>query len=287
MLISKKTLNLNFFPALIQQISAGIDRRSERKIIETEVQFELEKWLNPVLTREFGIELVTEAVINLKLSFRDLTTVQTFQENSVYPQIPATNHLSWKANVSKNVLDDNSRHWKTIYVTEFHCQIPSDLHFGEIFRECLLLQEPTLRAFETKEIIEFDPYKFFNEYVKLVTDLPQELRHLPLDEIAQLDGIQRIERRSSAFDCYSLSGDFDKYQFYLETDIPMPEDTRRKSSLYIPYNAWKNRDFTIIEAHMQAYWKSYYGTNEARINSAMSVFSSPIVMKFRAEYFKN
>lgn len=56
----------------------------------------------------------------------------------------------------------------------------------------------------------------------------------------------------SKFDIYSPSGE-KNYEIYLNTEF---------GSLYIPFDAIKNNDFSLIEERMTDYFSWYYGNNE-------------------------
>ncbi len=271
--------NDNFFPKTIKQIVLSNDQMPE--IIE--VPFELAKWINPNLINEFGLETVNNAVSNLQYSFRELREIKSatskgFKLLEMYP----VNSFWFKNSETKQVKDGYG--WKTVTIEKYVFYVPGNLNFGEIFRECLFLQNPLLREFSTKKVIFFDVEKFLNESVNLMKDVPQELRELTLNEIAALPSPYQITVNSSKLKCYSPHTKFENYEFYFELE---KETGRKINSLYIPFQAYKYKDFSLVEKRMRNYFKFYYHSDTVAQKNLDEIFNHPLTKKFRQIVFEN
>lgn len=271
--------NDNFFPKIIKLIVLGDDQKPE--IIE--IPFDLEKWINPNLLNEFGLETVTKALNNLQYSFRELresksVTSKGFQLLELYP-VNSFWFNNWE---TKQVKDGN--HWKTVRTDKYVFYVPANLNFGEIFRECLFIKNPLLRKFTTKKEVLFDVGKFLNELVNLMKDVPAELRDLTLNEIAALPSPYRIIKKSSKIKCYAPHADFESYEFYFELE---KETGGKISSLYIPFQAYKRRDFSLVEKRMKDYFRFYYHSDTIAQKNLDEILNHPLTKKFRKIVFEN
>lgn len=272
-------VNHNFFPTTIQQVILGDNQKPE--IIE--VPFELAKWINPNLMNEFGLETVTKALTNLQYSFRELREIKNvtsrgFKLLEHYP----INSFWFNNSETKQVKDGYS--WKTVTIEKYVFYVPGNLKFGEILRECLFLQTPSLREFTTMKEIFFDVEKFLNESVNLMKDIPEELRALTLNEIAALPSPYRITINSPKIKCYSPHTKFKDYEFYFELE---KEEGRKINSLYIPFQAYKQRDFSLVEKRMKDYLKFYYYSDALAQKNLDEILNHPLAKKFRQIVFEN
>lgn len=271
--------NDNFFPKIIKQIV--LDDNQKPEIIE--IPFELANWINPNLLNEFGLETVTKAVSNLQYSFRELREIKSvtskgFQLLEYYP-VNSFWFNNWE---TKQVKDGN--HWKTVRTDKYVFYVPANLNFGEIFRECLFLQNPLLRKFTTKKEVLFNVEKFLNDSVNLMRNAPAELRDLTLNEIAALPSPYRIIKKSSKIKCYSPHTKFENYEFYFELG---KEEGRKINSLYIPFEAYKRRDFSLVEKRMKDYFTLYYHSERLAQNNLDEILNHPLTKKFRQIVFEN
>jgi hypothetical protein len=272
-------VNDNFFPKTIQQVVLGDNQKPE--IIE--VPFELANWINPNLLNEFGLETVTQALTNLQYSFRELREIKSvtskgFQLLEYYP----INSYWFNNSESKQAKDGN--HWKTVRTEKYVFYVLGNLKFGEVFRECLFLQNHLLREFNTKKEILFDVEKFLNESVNLMKDIPAELRDLTLNEIAALPSPYRITVNSPKLKCYSPHTKFENYEFYFELE---KETGRKINSLYIPFQAYKLKDFSLVEKRMKDYFKFYYHYEKLAQENLDEILNHPLTKKFRQLVFEN
>jgi hypothetical protein len=272
-------VNDNFFPKTIKQIVLGENEKPE--IIE--VPFELANWVNPNLSNEFGLETVTKAVSNLQYSFRELQTIKEvtskgFNLLEMYP----VNSFWFKTSETKQVKDGNR--WKAVTTEKYVFYVPGNLHFGEIFRECLFLQNPLLRQFTTTKEIVFEVEKFLNDFVNLMIDVPAELRNLTLNEIAALPSPYRITVNFPKLECYSPHTNFQNYEFYFELE---KEEGRKINSLYIPFQAYKRRDFSLVEKRMKDYFTSYYQSARLAQENLDEILNHHLTKEFRRIVFGN
>lgn len=271
--------NDNFFPKTIKQIV--LDDHQNPQIIE--VLFELVNWINPNLINEFGLETVTKALTNLQYSFRELRKIQKvtskgFKLLECYPV-----NSFWFNNSETKQVKDGSR-WKTETIEKYVFYVPGNLNFGELFRECLILQNPLLRQFTAKKEIVFDVGKFLNESVNLMKDVPEELRNLTLNEIAALPSPYQITVNSPKLKCYSPHTGFEKYEFYFELE---KEEGRKINSLYIPFQAYKQRDFSLVEKRMKDYLTLYYHSERLAQENLDEILNHPLTKEFRQIVFEN
>ena len=272
-------VNDNFFPKTIQQVVLGDNQKPE--IIE--VSFELANWINPNLLNEFGLETVTQALTNLQYSFRELreiknVTSKCFKLLDYYP----VNSFWFNTSETKQVKDGYS--WKTVTIEKFVFYVPGNLKFGEVFRECLFLQKPLLRQFTAKKEILFDVGKFLNESVDLMKGVPEELRGLTLNEIAALPGPYRITENLPKLKCYSPHTDFENYEFYFELE---KETGRKINSLYIPFQAYKLKDFSMVEKRMKDYLTFYLHSERLAQENLDEILNHPLTIEFRKIAFEN
>ena len=271
--------NDNFFSKTIKQVVLD----DNEKIEITEVTFELAKWINPNLMYEFGLETVTQAVSNLQYSFRELREIKNvtskgFKLLEYYP----VNSFWFNNSETKQVKDGYG--WKTVRTEKYVFYVPGNLNFGEIFRECLFLQNPLLRQFTTTKEIVFDVEKFLNESVDLMKDVPDELRNFTLNEISALPSPFRITINSPKLKCYSPHTNFENYEFYFELE---KEKGRKIKSLYIPFQAYKKRDFSLVEKRMKDYFKFYYHSERLAQENLDDILNYPLTKEFRKIVFEN
>lgn len=272
-------VNDNFFPKTIKQVVLGDNQKLE--IIE--VPFELANWVNPNLLNEFGLETVTTAVSNLQYSFRELREIKNvtskgFQLLEYYP----VNSFWFNNSETKQVKDGNR--WKTVTTDKYVFYVPGNLKFGEIFRECLFLQNPLLRHFTTTKEIVFDVEKSLNDFVSLMKDVPEVLRDLTLNEIAALPSPYPITINSSKLKCYTPHTKFEDYEFYFELE---KEEGSKINSLYIPFQAYKRRDFSLVEKRMKNYFKFYYDSAALAHENLDEILNHPLTKEFREIVFEN
>ena len=272
-------VNDNFFPKTIKQV--GLDDTQKPEIIE--VPFELANWVNPNLINEFGLETVTKALTNLQYSFRELretknVTSKGFKLLEMYP----VNSFWFNNSETKQVKDGNR--WKTVTIDKYIFYVPGNLKFGEIFRECLFLQHPLLKRFTTTKEIVFDVEKFLNDFVSLMKDVPEELRDLSLNEIAVLPSPYRITVDSPKLKCYSPHTNFEEYEFYFELE---KETGRKINSLYIPFQAYKRRDFSLVEKRMKDYLTFYLHSERLAQENLDEILNHPLTNEFRKIAFEN
>jgi hypothetical protein len=272
-------VNDNFFPKTIQQVVLGDDQKPE--IIE--VPFELANWINPNLLNEFGLETVTKAVSNLQYSFRELREIKNvtskgFKLLEHYP----VNSFWFNNSETKQVKEGYG--WKTVRTEKYVFYVPGNLKFGEVCRECLFLQNPLLREFTTKKEILFDVEKFLNESVDLMKGIPAELRALTLNEIAALPSPYRVTVSSPKLKCYSLHTSFENYEFYFELE---KEEGKKINSLYIPFQAYKLKDFSLVKKRMKDYFKFYYHSETSAQKNLDEILNHPLTKKFRQIVFED
>jgi hypothetical protein len=271
-------VNENFFPKTIKQVS--LDENQKPNI--TEVPFELASWVNPNLISEFGLETVTIALNNLQYSFRELreikkVTSKGFKLLEMYPV-----NSFWFNNFETKQVKKDSR-WITVTIDKYVFYVPGNLKFGEIFRECLFLQNPLLREFTTTKEIFFDVEKFLNESVNLMKDVPEELRGLTLNEIAALPSPYRRISNYPKLKCYSPHTKNEEYEFYFELE---KEDSRKISSLYIPFQAYKQKDFSLVEKRMKDYFKFYYHSASLAQKNLDEILNHHLTKEFRQIAFE-
>ena len=272
-------VNDNFFPTTIQQVVLSDSEKP--KIIE--VPFELAEWINPNLMNEFGLETVIKAVSSLQYSFRELREIKAVTSKGLkllemYP----VNSFWFNNSETKQVKEGYS--WKTVTIDKYVFYVPGKLNFGEIFRECLFLQTPLLRKFTTTKEILFDVVKFLNESVDLMKDIPEELRVLTVNEIAALPSPYRIIVNSSKLKCYSPHTKFEEYEFYFELER---ETGRKINSLYIPFQAYKRRDFSLVEKRMKDYLTFYLHSETLAKENLDEILNHPLTYEFRKIAFEN
>ena len=272
-------VNDNFFPKTIKQV--GLDDNQKPQIIE--VPFELASWVNPNLINEFGLKTVTNALNNLQYSFRELREIKNvtskgFKLLEYYPV-----NSFWFNNYETKQVKDGNR-WKSVTIDKYVFYVPGNLHFGEVFRECLFLQNPLLRQFTTRKEIVFDVEKFLNESVNLMRDVPEELRNLTLNEIAALRSPYQITVNSPKLKCYSPHTKFEDYEFYFELE---KEEGRKISSLYIPFQAYKKRDFSLFEKRMKDYLTFYLHSERLAQENLDEILNHPLTKEFRKIAFEN
>lgn len=272
-------VNDNFFPKTIKQVVLGDNQKPE--IIE--VSFELTEWINPNLLNEFGIEMVTKAVSNLQYSFRELREIKEVTSKGFnLLELHPVNSFWFNNSETKQVKDGYG--WKTVTIDKYVFYVPGNLKFGEVFRECLFLQNPLLRQFTTTKEIAFDVEKFLNESVDLMKDVPEELRDLTLNEIAVLPCPYRITVNSPKLKCYSSHTNFENYEFYFELE---KEESRKINSLYIPFQAYKLKDFSLVEKRMKDYFKFYYHSEKLAQKNLDEILNHPLTKEFRQIVFEN
>ncbi len=65
-------------------------------------------------------------------------------------------------------------------------------------------------------------------------------------------------------------------EFYLNTG---------ENSLYVPFEALRQNDFSIIENRMKSYFSSYYDTEEKKpfLEKALSALNTPIAIWLKAQ----
>lgn len=272
-------VNDNFFPKTIKQVV--LDENQKPQI--TKIPFESAEWINPNLLNEFGLETVTDALNNLQYSFRELREIKEVRSKNfnlleMYP----VNSFWFNTSETRQVKDGYG--WKTVKTEKYVFYVPGNLHFGELFGECLFLQNPKLRQFTTKKKILFETEKFLNESVDLMKDVPEELRDLTLNEIAALPNPYRISVNSSRLKCYSPHTKFENYEFYLELE---KETGRKINSLYIPFQAYKRKDFSLVEKRMKDYLTFYYHSERLAQKNLDEILNHPLTNKFRKIAFEN
>lgn len=272
-------VNDNYFPKTIKQVVLGDNQKPE--IIE--VPFELASWINPHLINEFGLETVTNALNNLQYSFRELREInKVTSSNFKFLELYQVNSFWFNNYETKQVKDGNR--WKTVTIDKYVFYVPGNLMFGEIFRECLFLNNPLLRQFTTTKEIVFDVEKFLNEFVSLMKDVPEELRGLTLHEIAGLPSPYRITINSPKLKCYSPHTKFENYEFYFELE---KEEGRKITSLYIPFQAYKRRDFSLVEKRMKDYLTFYLHSERLAQENLDEILNHPLTKEFRQIVFEN
>ena len=272
-------VNDNFFPKSIKQVVLG----DNQKPLIIEVPFELANWVNPNLINEFGLETVTKALTNLQYSFRELREIKEvsskgFKLLEMYP----VNSFWFNTSETKQVKEDYG--WKTVRTEKYVFYVPGSINFGEVFRECLFLQNPLLRKFTVKKEIVFKVEKFLNQSVDLMKDVPEELRDLTLNEIAALPSPYLITVNSPKLKCYSPHPDFENYEFYFELE---KETGRKINSLYIPFQAYKRRDFSLVEKQMKDYLTFYLHSETLAQENLDEILNHPLTNEFRKIAFEN
>lgn len=272
-------VNDNFFPKTIKQVVLSDNQKPE--IIE--VPFDLAKWINPNLLNEFGTETVTKALTNLQYSFRELREIKevTSKGFNLLEHYPV-NSFWFNNSETKQVKKGYS--WKTVTIDKYVFYVPGNLKFGEIFRECLFLQTPLLRKFTTTKEVLFDVEKFLNNSVDLMKDVPEELRDLTLNEIAALPSPYRITVNLSKLKCYSPDTNFENYEFYFELE---KEEGRKINSLYIPFQAYKLKDFSLVEKRMKDYFMFYYHSETLAQKNLDEILNHPLTKEFQQIVFEN
>ncbi len=115
-------------------------------------------------------------------------------------------------------------------------------------------------------------------------DVPKELRDLTLNEIAALPSPYQITVNSPKLKCYSPHTKFENYEFYFELE---KEEIRRINSLYIPFQAYKQRDFSLVEKRMKDYFKFYYHSEKLAQENLDEILNHPLTYEFRKIAFEN
>ena len=275
-------LNQNFFPKTYKTL-----QMVEGSLKAAEKQFDLRDWIAPFLIEEFGIKTVEKAVKNLQLSFWELCDYKTVSSRS--PQMLAyypVNLIHRQEVVTKWENVPGSRHPSRVEFKEYSLKVPSH-SFGDIFDECLTLKFPQLKQFTREEEIVFNPAQLFAGATFLMRNVPKEFRGWSLNKLSNLTEPQTITREVCRLSGYTPShSDLSKYDIYFDTCEKADEDELNTPSLYVPYFAFKNRDFEPVIERMKSYFKSY-GKNEADYQKALRVLEKDIVKNFRAQFFNN
>ena len=107
---------------------------------------------------------------------------------------------------------------------------------------------------------------------------------LTLNEIAALPSPYRISINSSRLKCYSPHTDFENYEFYFELE---KEEGRKISSLYLPFQAYKQRDFSLVEKRMKDYFTFYYQSEKLAQNNLDEILNHSLTKEFRQIVFEN
>lgn len=205
-------------------------------------------WISPVLVKEFGTDLIIKAIINLNLVFQYITTYKTTTSLNInnLKYISKIYHISHITNESK-IIDKNQ-----VSYNEYHLVVPSDIKDGDIIHFCLLNNFPILKKFKTKISKKIELLPIQNNFV-ILKNIPEELKKLTINEILETKQSIIFKKLKSDVICYKCyEKDFNKYEFYIEIN---------NLTLYVPYLAFKNKDFSLIEKRNIEYWNEYYNCN--------------------------
>lgn len=244
-------------------------KRDERHILFEEKPFNIIEWIHPEIVKEYGAELVIEALNNLKLTY---TYLVEHTERS-------TRHTFTAPSTANNM---NRKEQKTyqerasiIPYTVYHFEVPGGIYNGEIIRECMLLKYPELRQFTFPDTVKFNPFDTFNTHT-ILSEIPAEYRDKTINELMEISAPQEKEVQKSAFFFYDSSKNGKVEEFYLKVSEDQGNDT-----LYIPWEAFVKRDFKMIEKRMQDYFTNYYRSNPDYLDGWKKVLAHPMTQQFK------
>jgi len=246
--------NIHFFPKTVKQLV-------DNKIVE--IDFNIEQMIPEFLVNEFGMENIINAIDELKITYSEITEINNFFSNSNNHIINVNNHIINKFHdiTSSEFIQkrDNRGNLTNSYTKYTIYQFSFIQRGSDLISKLVIDKYPYLSEFKQTKTVSFDPYKFINGYNNL-RDIPKEFRYYTINELTSMVGIQERETEISLFRFYTSGlSDFDKYDFYLNC----PEIDEQIDSLYIPYRALKENDYSIIHEKTKKYIESYYSHADA------------------------
>jgi len=237
--------NIHYFPKTIKILN-------NNKTIE--IDFNIEQMIPEFLINEFGLKTIINAIDELGISYSELTSISTTSsnyKNSCFDKYYDIINIEYVSKLDNNGNKTNSYYKFTSY--EFSLVSKG----SELLTKLICDKYSYLSEFKTKKIVKFIPYKFINGFNKL-SDIPEEFRNYTVNELISMTSIQEKEVEVSLCKIYTSGlSNFDNYEFYLDC----PELINKQGNfdnLYIPYNALKEKDFSIIYNRTKSYLESYY-----------------------------
>jgi len=259
--------NILFFPNTIKQLD-------NNKTVE--VAFNIEQMIPEFLVNEFGMENIINAIDELGITYSELTSIKECSSNytnSYFNKFYDMIRIEFIKKLDKNGCVTSSYHKYTFY--EF-----SLIQKGsELLTKLICDKFPYLSEFKTKKIISFDPYKFINGYNNL-SSIPKEFRGYTVNELISMDGVQEKEIECTLFKIYETGlPNFDKYEIYLNCP-DLINNHGDYESLYIPYKALKENDFSIIHDRTKSYIESYNQIG-SKFNLDLKVLTCDTALKLK------
>lgn len=255
-------------------------KRDSRYIETIEQPFNILEWVSPYLVAEFGEDLVLTAIGSLNLVFGDLTTYTTIDDRGNFDfalKYLKTHHINHTSNERKF---DGGEKGTGNYInfTRYHLTIPSNLKDGDIIQFCLLNNYPFLKEFKHKSSEKVQMLPMQTSFVML-KDIPEELRGKTVNELIEMNKPFTIEKMVYSLTCYTPhSKGMEDYELYLEL---------KNGSLYIPYAALKNSDFSLIENRMKKYFSDYYRNNPEQLKKSLRLLKTKEAAKLKECLSKN
>ena len=238
--------NVHFFPKTIKQLING-------KIVD--VDFDIEQMIPKFLVDEFGMENIINAIDELKMTYSELTTYVDFTSDSSsyhtnkWHDITRTEFVEKRDTRYNNVI-------KSYYKYTSH-EFSLITRGQELLTKLIVEKFPYLSEFKGVKKVLFDPFEFVNKHTRL-QDIPNEFRTYTVNELIEMVGVQEKEIEVNLCQCYTNNlSDFDKYEFYLNC----PEIINQYGnveSLYIPYRALTNNDFSMIYNRTKSSLENYH-----------------------------
>lgn len=259
--------NIHFFPNTVKQLD-------DNKTVE--VAFNIEQMIPEFLVNEFGMENIINAIDELEITYNELTSVKECSSNYSHSYLNKFYDMFRVELVEKRDRNGsliNSYYKYTLY--EF-----SLIQKGsELLTKLICDKFPYLSEFKTKEIISFDPYKFINGYNNL-SNIPKEFRDYTVNELISMVGIQEKEIECSLCKIYTSSlNNFDNYELYLNCP-ELIDKHGNYESLYIPYKALKENDFSIIHDRTKSSIESYNQIG-SKFNLDLKVLTCDTALKLK------
>lgn len=261
--------NIHFFPSTVKKLA-------NNKTVE--VEFNIEQMIPEFLVNEFGMENIINAIDELEITYSELTSVNHCSSNHTVPYLNRFYDMIRVEFVQKH--DRNGSVTSSYYKYDFY-EFSLIQKGSELLTKLICDKFPYLNEFKTKKMVSFRPYKLINEYNRL-SDIPKEFRDYTVNELISMVGVQEKEIDASLCKIYTNSlTNFDNYEFYLNC----PELINQHGdfeSLYIPYKALRENDFSIIYDRTKSYLESYNKmSNDSKFNLSLKVLTCDTAFKLK------
>jgi len=226
----------------------------ETQKIEDIEDIPLYKWLKPyqlLLNWGFTEKEITDAIIQSDNTLGSLTDRNGYQNINIFSHWKSPYDIL-KTNHYFTIKEYKGEFSKDVRVNDFEVRVPGQyqgLKHGEILFKLFSNKYTWFSSFlidkSYKESeIELDIFGRLD--IKKLTD---EQKNLSINEILELSEKKDIIKKKSAWDIYELHDYNNSFnEMYLQTE---------SGSLYVPYEAIINKDFSIIEKRMKDYWSKY------------------------------